>query len=100
MKLDPSKSLEYFKYRDLICCTFADACDAATRYFELDQAKDLDKRLKSLEDHYDDLIFWRCQEVFDQLPEELVPKTSSELDDLMMFLTTLDPVQPISHKRV
>lgn len=100
MKLDPSKGLEYFKYRDIVMDAYAEACDATSRYFALDQAKDLDKRLKSLEEHFDQLVFWRVSEVFSELPQELVPASSEELDELLPFLSSLNPLQPIEHKRV
>lgn len=103
MQLDPTRGLEYFKYRDVVSSAYFGACDAASRYFALDQCDqcgDLDKRLKSLEEHYDQLVFWRCEEMFDQLPPELVPTTNAELEELMQFLNSLNPLQPIPFKEV
>ena len=102
MQLDSSKGLEYLKYRDLVLQAYYHACDDSSRYFALDQATEgnLEKRIKSIEDHFDQLVFWRCEEIFDQLPEELIPKTSRELEKLMQFLNSLDPCQPINFKGV
>lgn len=102
MHLDSAKGLEYFKYRDLLTAAYFDACDAATQYFALDRCPSdaLEQRLDSLEQHYDQLVFWRCQEMFNQLPEELVPTSSQELDELLTFLRDIDPQQPIAFKPV
>ena len=98
MLLDATRSLEYLKYRHLVLYSYTRACNAASNYFELDQAEDLDKRIKSLERHYDDLVFWRVAEIFDQLPPELVPSNNDELGELVQFMHTLNPVQPVKFK--
>ena len=98
MLLDATRSLEYLRYRDLVLDAYTSGCNAASSYFELDQVEDLDKRIKSLEKHYDDLVFWRVEEIFDQLPPELVPSNNDELDELVQFMYTLNPVQPVKFK--
>lgn len=84
--------------RDKVLSWYNDAAAAAANYFELDKAEDIDRRIQSLEQHYDTLVFWRMQEIFDELPDELVPKDSKELDKLISNLGSMDPVQPIKFK--
>ena len=100
MLLDETKSIEYLRWQSAILTQYNEACNAAALYFELDKAKDIDARIKSLEQHYDQLVFWRFIEISDQLPEELRPRDSTELDDLIMFMHSLNPVQPIKFKKI
>lgn len=98
MLLDATRSLEYMQYRDLVLDSYTAGCHAASNYFELDKVEDLDRRIKSLEKHYDDLVFWRVEEIFDQLAPELVPSNNDELGALVQFMYTLNPVQPVKFK--
>lgn len=100
MLLDETKSIEYLRWQSVILTQYNEACNAAALYFELDKAKDIDARIKSLEQHYDQLVFWRFIEISDQLPEELRPRDNTELDDLIMFMHSLNPVQPIKFKKI
>lgn len=95
---DTTKTLEYYALRDKFITMYHQAGDDAAGFFALDTAPDLEKRLDSMAAHYDQLVFWRCEEAFDMLPPELRPSTPGELDDLISYLYSINPIQRIKCK--
>lgn len=99
MHLDHANDLNYIKHRAFIS-HYNEACSAAALFFDLDKAVDLDSRIALMDRHYDDLVMIRCSEYFDQLPPELVPTTTTELQQLIDFLSNVDPLQSIRFKSI